>query len=275
MADVALPLGRTMVLVAHPDDESVGCGVLLQRIREPIVVFATDGAPRDDSFWREHGSRLRYARVRQEEAHAALAPVGVSEVVFLAEQAGARELFVDQELYEAVPEAEKLLSDLVARYRPEAILTLAYEGGHPDHDVCSFLAAVLARRHALPVWELPLYHRLHSGKPVFQQFLAAPDAEDPHLPKSDRYGAPETRLEITPEELEIKRQMLAAYPSQHPFLFEFDPTIECFRRQVAYDYSQPPHAGTLNYEAWRWPVTGNKVCAALARFRQTQHRRAV
>jgi LmbE family N-acetylglucosaminyl deacetylase len=278
MADVALPLGRTLVLVAHPDDESVGCGVLLQRIREPIVVFATDGAPRDDSFWREHGSRLRYARVRQEEAYAALAPVGVSEVVFLAEQAGARELFVDQELYEAVPEAAELLTDLVARYRPEALLTLAYEGGHPDHDVCSFLAEVVARGHGLPVWEFPLYHRLLSEKPVFQQFLVDAHKEDPHLPKPGRCGAPvapETVLDPTPEELEIKRQMLAAYPSQHPFLFEFDPAIERFRPQAAYDYSQPLHAGTLNYEAWRWPVTGNKVCAALTAYMQARDRRAV
>jgi LmbE family N-acetylglucosaminyl deacetylase len=275
MADVALPLGRTLVLVAHPDDESVGCGVLLQRIREPIVVFATDGAPRDDSFWREHGSRLRYARVRQEEAYAALAPVGVSEVVFLAEHAGARELFIDQELYESVSEAVELLTDLVARYRPEAILTLAYEGGHPDHDVCSFLAAVLARRHGLPVWEFPLYHRLLSEKPVFQQFLVSGDIEGPHLPNSGRCGAPETVLDPTPEELEIKRQMLAAYPSQHPFLFEFDPAIERFRPQAAYDYSQPPHAGTLNYEAWQWPVTGSKVSAALTAFMQTQHRQTI
>lgn len=38
-------LGKTLVLVAHPDDETGGCSALLQRVREPIVVFATSGAP--------------------------------------------------------------------------------------------------------------------------------------------------------------------------------------------------------------------------------------
>jgi LmbE family N-acetylglucosaminyl deacetylase len=65
MADLSPLLGRTLVLVAHPDDEAVGCGALMQRMHEPVVVFATDGAPRDDYFWKTYGSRLRYSRVRQ------------------------------------------------------------------------------------------------------------------------------------------------------------------------------------------------------------------
>ena len=48
-------LGRTLVIVAHPDDETITCGGLLQRMRDPCVVFATDGAPEDAYFW----SRLR------------------------------------------------------------------------------------------------------------------------------------------------------------------------------------------------------------------------
>jgi len=43
--------------------------------------------------------------------------------------------------------------------RPEAIATLAYEGGHPDHDSCSLLAARLGERFAVPVWETAVYSR--------------------------------------------------------------------------------------------------------------------
>ncbi|MFB3812617.1 MAG: hypothetical protein ACE14L_00785 [Terriglobales bacterium] len=53
-------LGRTLVLVAHPDDETGGCGGLLQRLCDPVVVFSTDGAPQDPYFWRRHGSPQNY-----------------------------------------------------------------------------------------------------------------------------------------------------------------------------------------------------------------------
>src|SRR5215469_756365 len=73
-------LGRTLVVVPHPDDETISCGGLLQHMREPVVVFATDGAPEDDFFWRRFGSREAYAAVREQEARVALAAVGVNEL---------------------------------------------------------------------------------------------------------------------------------------------------------------------------------------------------
>lgn len=250
-------LGRTLVLVAHPDDESAGCGVLLQRMREPVVVFATDGAPRSEFFWKRYGSRTRYAQLRQEEAYAALARAGLSEILFMAETVRPGELFVDQELHLAIPQALAELTAIVRRYRPQALLTMAYEGGHPDHDVCSFLGTVLARQHGLPAWEFPLYHRANGEQLVFQRFLASS-------------GGEEALLQITPREAETKRRMLAAYPSQHGFLMSFTAGIERFRPQPLYDYSRPPHTGALNYETWQWPVTGKEVCNALNAFREAQ-----
>ena len=63
MERLAPLLGKTLVIVAHPDDEIVGCGSLLQRVREPLVLFATDGAPRDRFFWENYGSREAYAQL--------------------------------------------------------------------------------------------------------------------------------------------------------------------------------------------------------------------
>lgn len=254
MPDIAPLLGRTLVLVAHPDDESVGCGALLQRIREPIVVFATDGAPQEEVFWNKYGSRLRYARVREEEARRALATIGVSELEFLGSQPlPSGEGICDQELHEHLGEACTRLNSIIRRRRPEAIITLAYEGGHPDHDACSILAFSLGTQHGLSVWEFPLYHRNSSGEMVYQRFVV-PDLHE------------ETILEITPEEMEYKTAMFETYTSQHPFLLEFDPKIERFRRQHVYDYSQPPHAGKLNYEEWKWQATGSQVCALFGKF---------
>ena len=37
---------RAMVIVAHPDDETIGAGARLGGFREALVVHVTDGAPR-------------------------------------------------------------------------------------------------------------------------------------------------------------------------------------------------------------------------------------
>jgi LmbE family N-acetylglucosaminyl deacetylase len=256
MPEAEALLGRTVVLVAHPDDEAAGCGVLLQRMREPIVLFATDGAPRDDYFWRQFGSRRAYAETRRIEARDALAVVGVRQFEFLTVP-HTGDACVDQELYLAIPDALRALESVLDRIRPEALLTLAYEGGHPDHDTCNFLCSVLGRRHGLPVFEMALYHRSEDGLSVHQNFRWS--SED------------EIVVQPTPQELERKHRMLATYVSQHLSLEFFTSDVERFRPLVAYDYSRPPHPGTLNYEAWQWPMTGSDLVRAFAPYLTSDH----
>ncbi len=243
-------LGRTLVLVAHPDDEVAGCGALLQRVREPLILFATDGAPRDPYFWNKYGSREAYAQVRREEARVALGEIGVERVEFLAPSGSPNQPFVDQDLFLNIPRALEALSEIVTAIRPEALLTLAYEGGHPDHDTCAFLSWWIAREHVLPVWEMPLYHRSVDGVGVVQSFVA---------PEGD-----EVLFDATLEEVARKRASWAAYASQNLTLCQFNPAIERFRPQAAYDFSRPPHPGVLNYEAWQWPVTGSQLVQAFS-----------
>ncbi len=254
MSDLSQLLERTLVLVAHPDDETAGCGGLLQRMANPVVVFATDGAPRDSYFWDKYGSRLRYQRVREDEARAALSVIGVSEVEFLgAEPLGGGEGICDQELYLHLADASDRLVKLIQRHRPQAILSLAYEGGHPDHDSCSMIAARVGAQYQLAVWEFPLYFRQSSEGIRYQDFLV-PDANE------------DVTVKLTSAELANKKAMLQAYVSQYPFVLEFDPRVEHFRPQHAYDYTRPPHAGKLNYEAWGWPISGADVSAAYRNF---------
>ena len=247
--DVKGLLGCTLVLVAHPDDEAVGCGVLLQRMRDPVVVFATDGAPHDKFFWEAHGSRTAYRETRRREARDALGIIGVKQVEFLAVP-NTGEPFTDQELYLCIPDALRALDTLLDRYRPEAMLTLAYEGGHPDHDTCNLLAWRAAQPRNLPVFEMPLYHRLSDGRGVWQQFLSPNENE--------------IVVEPAAHELDRKQRMLATYVSQGEVLKSFASNLERFRPLVPYDYSRPPHPGTLNYEAWQWRMTGTDVARAFA-----------
>ena len=117
------------------------------------MVFATNGSPADPYFWQKYGSREAYADLRRQEALKSMQAAGVKEVLFLADMPGG-ETLVDQELFRNLRAAYELLADIVARRMTTAMLTLAYEGGHPDHDSCSLLAAQLATWHPFPVGRL-------------------------------------------------------------------------------------------------------------------------
>jgi len=258
MEELASLLGRTLVIVAHPDDEAVCCGALLQRVREPLVLFCTDGAPRDSYFWQKFGSRELYSRLRREEARRALAQVGVNRFEFLAPEDNPQQLFVDQDLFLNLPLALERIAEIVRQMRPQALLTLAYEGGHPDHDACAFLTWWTARERMLPAWEMPAYHRAAGGQIAFQQFIA---------PEGN-----EVLFDATPQEVERKRAMLAEYASQGDMTARFNPAIERYRPQAVYDFTLPPHPGALNYEAWQWTVTGSQLVQAFTCCLNTQLR---
>jgi LmbE family N-acetylglucosaminyl deacetylase len=265
-------LGTSLLVLAHPDDECVTYGALLQRMADPTVLFLTDGAPRDPYFWQRYGSREAYASLRQQEARQALARVGVRQVQFVTASRGpqqmplvrlpghngdaaASEVLIDQDLFRVLPAAWRELSGAIERLRPQALLTLAYEGGHPDHDSCNLLVALAARRFGLPAWEAPIYSRARdseSDHPLPQKFI--------------RENGTEIDIRPTPAEIARKREMWQIYRSQGDFLRFFAPEVETVRPLPPYDYSQPPHPGKLNYEHWQWSMTGQEVCAAFSEF---------
>lgn len=259
MAGLAPLLGRTLVIVAHPDDEAIGCGGLLQRMRDPLVVFCTDGAPCDAWFWEKYGSREAYARLRRKEARRALEQIGITRCEFLAPDPNPLREFVDQDLFLNIGLAGARIEEFLQEFHAEALLAPAYEGGHPDHDTCAFLSSCLSRKHVLPAWEFPLYYRAPGGESVRQSFLK---------PEGD-----ESLFDATPEEVERKRRMLEEYVSQRETIAMFNPAIERFRPQPAYDFSRPPHAGTLNYEAWGWPISGAQLLQAFAASRHCEKHR--
>ena len=243
-------LERTLIIVAHPDDEAVTCAALVQRMREPYLLFCTDGAPLDAYFWNRHGSREAYSLLRQEEARLALSRVGVTNVEFLKTQSG--DHITDQQLFQQLPEAIDAVFRVVSRIHPQALLTLAYEGGHPDHDSCNFITSVIARERPLPAWEMPVDHLFHKGERKFQTFMPAPQPWITLLP--------------TAVEIARKRKALETYASQGHFLVRCASVGESFRPVAEYDYARPPREGVLNYEAWQWSMTGKQVSAAFEAY---------
>ncbi|HXS77965.1 MAG TPA: PIG-L family deacetylase [Terracidiphilus sp.] len=257
MDPLAPLLGRTLVIVAHPDDEAVACAALLQRMREPHVLFCTDGGPLDPWFWNRYGSREAYSLLRRKEARRALEIVGVSHVEFLKTRSAGP--IVDQQLFQHLPEAIDAISDFVSRLRPETLLTMSYEGSHPDHDSCNFITSVIARELSLAAWEMPIEPLFKKIERKWQSLL---------LP-----AQPAVSLRPTPNEIARKKRALEAYASQGDLTGIADAT-ETFRPLPAYDYTRRPHQDVLNYESWQWSMTGDQVCSAFELYSNTHRRRS-
>jgi len=235
---------RIAVLAAHPDDETIGASALLAHAKHPLVIFLTDGAPRDQKLWSPdfHGERGEYADVRRREAVAALshAGIGAEQLCWL----GA----IDQEAIFVVHDLVEGLSELLAQHRPDVLITHPYEGGHPDHDTAALVAwlagAQFDEGDAPTHLEMTSYHA-RERQCVTGEFL-------------DSNSDEEISLQLTPADRDRKSRMLDAYASQCLVLSAFDTTQERWRKAPQYDFSRLPHAGKLWYECMGWPMTGDK-----------------
>ncbi|MCY1073994.1 PIG-L deacetylase family protein [Archangium lansingense] len=252
IGDILAPLlppqalrGSLLFLAAHPDDEVLGASWLLRRSPGCHVVHVTDGAPIDAALRTLDAppTREAYARIREEESLAALALAGVPRDNLLSLGA------VDQESAQQLVTLTECLVALIKALRPALLVVPAYEGGHPDHDSAAFIShaavALLARTGRTPpvLLEMASYCRHREGL-VIVDFLAAPD------------GRPVATVTFTEAECAAKRRMLACYASQTRTLDTFPVREERYRAAPRYDFTRPPHEGTLPYESRGWRMTG-------------------
>lgn len=243
---------RVLVAVAHPDDETLGAGILLSRTPGVRVIHATHGVPQDLAFVARgfSGTSEQYAAVRQRELEAALALAGIGPERLRC--LGAR----DQGVVFEIPRLTRELAAVFRELDREIVLTHAYEGGHPDHDAVALAvhaAADLLRGEGTEppeIWEMALYHA-EPGENPERRMIAGE-----FLPGSDR---DEIRIALTEEERELKRRMIGCFETQSETLRAFlPPRDERFRPAPRYDFTKPPHEGRLQYEIWGFGMTGER-----------------
>ena len=241
----SIQAGNVAVVIAHPDDETIGCGALLGRMRNATVILVTDGAPRHLSHAQDRGfaSAAAYAAHRMAETKAALAIAGLEEsaLVPLA--------VADQEAALNLGPLSARLAEICAARGIGVVLTHAYEGGHPDHDATAFAVHAAARLLAAPmlIIEMPFYRlgetALGETVACYQQFPPIRDAIQITVP-------------LDQAERERKQRMFAAHDSQKSVLEAFQLTSERFRPARAHDFSTLPNDGRLLYETFDWGFDG-------------------
>src|SRR5215210_5707676 len=134
---------NVVFIFAHQDDEIA----LVSRIRFEVArghrvtcVCLTDGAA------------VASAATRDRESRGVLARLGVDDF----RVAPAEERIADGALPEHLEEALRFVEATIGDV--DEVVTLAWEGGHQDHDAAHLVAAVFARRRGVPCLEMPLYN---------------------------------------------------------------------------------------------------------------------
>ena len=257
---------RVMILVAHPDDETIGLGAQLCRFDDALLVHVTDGAPRDGEDARRYGftDAADYAAARRVELTAALQAGDAARMRTLCLG------IPDKEAMGDLAGLARRVAGLLRIERPAALFTHCYEGGHPDHDAAAFAVHAACRLVSAPpaIIEMPLYHR-EGGALIRGRFPNLSPRRRPgsmlqatglpshgSRPSPGRRCCDETKIVLNEKDLRRKQAMVECFATQLWLLREFELSAERLRIAPDYDFTQPPHPGILHYETLGWGISG-------------------
>jgi N-acetylglucosamine malate deacetylase 2 len=241
----AVSVPRTLLIAAHPDDETIGAAIRISRTPGIRIVHVTEGSPDNpaDAIAAGFSTREAYAAARHQETLRALALANVPP------DAVTNLHFTDQKIAFELESLTFRLLGLFEQFRPQIVLTHPYEGGHPDHDSIAFACHSAKTLHELEhpdsafhLLEFTSYHADAGGITTYE-FLPSVINEYRNI--------------LTLAERELKITMLRQFTSQQKTLEPFmQPEVEPVRRAPRYDFRKAPHHGRLFYEYFDWGIDG-------------------
>jgi LmbE family N-acetylglucosaminyl deacetylase len=240
---------RAMVVVAHPDDETIALGARMGRFQEAHFVHLTDGAPRNEEDSRAHGFST-LAGYRQARAQELTNMFGRAKL----DRVSRSSLNIpDQEAALNLVALTRQLVRHIGHHEPEVIFTHPYEGGHPDHDACAF-----AVHHAVGM------HRAEGGtRPLIVEapfYNAGPKEHGSGAFLEVAMSMPEVVHELSPAERERKHSLVECFETQRETLKGFHDSAERYRIAPMYDFTRPPHEGKVLYDHYPWGMTSDRFC---------------
>ncbi len=229
--------GRVLLVVAHPDDETLACAGAMLDWKDCTILHTTNGSPRRPRHAENAGfaTREAYAAARRLELECALGQIGGRDTRCLD--------LNDQESWADLAALSLQVEVAIEEIDPATVITHPYEGGHPDHDAAAFAvqkACALRGNRAPRRVEAAFYNR-YEGQFRGNEFLPG--------------GPPEIALELDTETQALKKAMFACFTSQASVLAMFSTSVERFRMAPDYTFKEPPHPGPLNYETLGWGIT--------------------
>ena len=208
---------RHLVILAHHDDELPYAGLIKRMGPQVKIIWVTnsDGLAHESDM-----SPDDYAKARYQESLDALAHLGIGEEQVLSlwhSEYALYELFSEMVRGQhggGVPERFVSMADeveaQVRAFAPDVVWTLAYQGGHPEHDLTHLYAARAVRRlsaergAAVPFFELPAY-----------ELIIVPLRFRPWR------RAPHHAIALSEGEWRAKDKMMSCYPTQQRIVDEF------------------------------------------------------
>ncbi len=255
------PASRVMFVFAHQDDEVAYAGLIQRAPPTAHFLWVTNG---DGLAGLAGMGRQEYAAARRLETVAAMRVLGVEErrLRFL----GHSEVDIYRDLvriqrepgqrHEALSRFRSISAQVTAEvraYRPDVVFTLAWQGGHPEHDLTHlFVRIALRDRPDVRLYELPEYELAWTILLRFPPWHRGPVHE----------------VRLTPMEVARKRAALNLYPTQERLLKQFGALLRLrgwvetlvslgrerlgpLEREVfapvppGRDYTRPPHGTDL------------------------------
>ncbi len=135
---------RLLVVLAHPDDESLGNGGMLAKYAAEGVETYLITATRGEQGWfgapGDNPGPERLGKIREAELGEAAEVLGIREVTFLDYRDGELEAADTAEVVE-------IIADHIRRIRPQVVVTFDPVGfyGHPDHmAICRYTTGAVA-----------------------------------------------------------------------------------------------------------------------------------
>lgn len=206
----------------HQDDEVMYAGLISRLGPELDFVWVTNG---DGLAPMEKADPVEYAQMRLKETDAVLGVLGrplerrtnlaVSEITIYDNFADlTRTPERRNEIMDFFGEIAEAVYREVARIRPQVVWVPAFQNGHPEHDLVHIVTGLALRRLRAEGHEAALYQ-----VPEYEYLIFIPHRFHPRYP--DVIHA----LDLTPEEVALKRRCLECYPSQVELFRYFERVI--------------------------------------------------